>query len=146
MFELLFFLAITVLAYIYAGYPIVLALLAQTFGRDVDRDSATPTVTIVLAAHQEASVIQQKLENFDQLDYPAERLKMLVVSDASTDGTDEIVKRIRKNFELTPSGIIDALKLRRPIYRQTAAYGHFGRQESTFSWEKTDKARALRRR
>lgn len=91
MFELLFFLAITVLAYIYAGYPIVLALLAQTFGRDVDRDSATPTVTIVLAAHQEASVIQQKLENFDQLDYPAERLKMLVVSDASTDGTDEIV-------------------------------------------------------
>jgi S-adenosylmethionine synthetase len=51
---------------------------------------------------------------------------------------------VRANFQLTPRGIIDALKLRRPIYRKTAAFGHFGRNEETFSWEATDKADALR--
>ncbi len=51
---------------------------------------------------------------------------------------------VRKLFPMTPKGIIDTLKLRRPIYRQTAAYGHFGRAEKGFEWEKTDKAEALR--
>jgi S-adenosylmethionine synthetase len=55
----------------------------------------------------------------------------------------EITALVRKNFSLTPKGIIDHLKLRRPIYRQTAAYGHFGRTEAEFSWEATDKAAAL---
>jgi S-adenosylmethionine synthetase len=50
---------------------------------------------------------------------------------------------IRKNFVLTPKGIIDSLNLRRPIYRQTAAYGHFGRTEKEFTWEATDKAATL---
>jgi S-adenosylmethionine synthetase len=48
-------------------------------------------------------------------------------------------------FLLTPRGIIESLDLRRPIYRPTAAYGHFGRTESTFSWERTDKAEAIRK-
>jgi S-adenosylmethionine synthetase len=51
---------------------------------------------------------------------------------------------VRANFQLTPRGIIDTLKLRRPIYRKTAAFGHFGRNEESFSWEATDKADALR--
>ncbi|HLK68915.1 MAG TPA: methionine adenosyltransferase [Bryobacteraceae bacterium] len=51
---------------------------------------------------------------------------------------------VRENFLLTPRGIIDHLKLRRPIYRKTAAFGHFGRTEDTFSWEATDKAGSLR--
>ncbi|MDE2143410.1 MAG: methionine adenosyltransferase [Elusimicrobia bacterium] len=51
---------------------------------------------------------------------------------------------VRKLFPMTPKGIIETLKLRRPIYRQTAAYGHFGRTEKGFEWEKTDKAAALR--
>jgi len=50
---------------------------------------------------------------------------------------------IRANFPLTPKGIIDHLKLRNPIYQKTAAFGHFGRNEPTFTWEKTDKADAL---
>ena len=57
----------------------------------------------------------------------------------------EIVDLIRANFPLTPKGIIDHLKLRRPIYKRTAAFGHFGRTDDSFSWEKTDKADALRR-
>jgi S-adenosylmethionine synthetase len=55
-----------------------------------------------------------------------------------------LVKLVRSNFELTPRGIIEELKLRRPIYKATAAYGHFGRDEDSFSWEKTDKAETLR--
>ena len=50
---------------------------------------------------------------------------------------------VRKHFDLTPQGLIKSLKLRRPIFRATAAYGHFGRNEASFTWEKTDKARAL---
>ena len=51
---------------------------------------------------------------------------------------------VREHFQLTPRGIIDSLRLRRPIYKKTAAYGHFGRSEPEFLWEATDKARALR--
>jgi len=55
----------------------------------------------------------------------------------------QLTTLVRKNFALTPKGIIESLNLRRPIYRQTAAYGHFGRTESDFTWEATDKAKAL---
>jgi S-adenosylmethionine synthetase len=51
---------------------------------------------------------------------------------------------VRDTFKLTPRDIIETLDLRRPIYRKTAAYGHFGRPEAEFSWERTDKADALR--
>ena len=69
---------------------------------------------------------------------------------AETYGTgkipqEQIVKIIRDNFDLTPKGMIDTLNLRRPIYRKTAAYGHFGRNDPDFTWEKTDKAEILRK-
>jgi S-adenosylmethionine synthetase len=50
---------------------------------------------------------------------------------------------IRANFKLTPRGIIESLDLRRPIYKKTAAYGHFGRNDPDFTWEATDKAAKL---
>ncbi len=56
----------------------------------------------------------------------------------------KIVEAVREIFPLTPKGIIEYLNLRRPIYRKTAAYGHFGRTEPEFTWERTDKAEALR--
>jgi S-adenosylmethionine synthetase len=58
-------------------------------------------------------------------------------------GEAKLTELVRKNFSLTPKGIIESLNLRRPIYRQTAAYGHFGRTEPEFTWEATDKAAAL---
>jgi S-adenosylmethionine synthetase len=61
-----------------------------------------------------------------------------------TIAEDRMTQLIRAHFPLTPRGIIDHLKLRRPIYRQTAAFGHFGRTEEGFSWEVTDKAEELR--
>ncbi len=54
-----------------------------------------------------------------------------------------IVELVRDTFDLTPKGIIEGLKLRRPIYKRTAAYGHFGRNEEGFTWEEIDKADIL---
>src|SRR5512146_2485749 len=58
---------------------------------------------------------------------------------------ENLDKLVRKHFPMTPRGIIDHLRLRRPIFKKTAAYGHFGRNEPEFTWEKTDKAKVLRR-
>ena len=57
---------------------------------------------------------------------------------------NEIEEVVRKNFDMKPSGIITQLDLKRPIYRKTASYGHFGRNEPEFSWEKTDKVKILK--
>jgi S-adenosylmethionine synthetase len=57
---------------------------------------------------------------------------------------DRISEIVRAQFKLTPRGIIDTLDLRRPIYKKTAAFGHFGRNEPDFSWERTDKAKAIK--
>ena len=61
-----------------------------------------------------------------------------------TLGDDKISEIVRGHFKLTPRGIIETLDLRRPIYKKTAAFGHFGRTEPEFTWERTDKANALR--
>ena len=57
---------------------------------------------------------------------------------------DKIVEIIRENFDLRPSGIIKMLDLRRPIYKQTASYGHFGRNDLNLPWEKLDRVDALK--
>ena len=76
----------------------------------------------------------------------AEPVSIMIDTQGTSDIDEEtLVKAVRKTFALTPSGIIEHLKLRRPIFRATAAYGHFGRAEDTFTWEKTDKASALRK-
>jgi len=70
-----------------------------------------------------------------------------VLIDAFGTGTvsvEKLQQLVRKNFHLTPRGIIESLNLRRPIYRKTAAYGHFGRNDPDFTWEATDKAATLR--
>ena len=75
----------------------------------------------------------------------AEPVSVLIDTDCTgTIGDDKLSEIVRANFKLTPRGIIETLDLRRPIYRKTAAFGHFGRTEPEFTWEKTDKANALR--
>jgi S-adenosylmethionine synthetase len=66
-----------------------------------------------------------------------------------TEGTgkisdEKIAQLVAEHFDLRPKGIIQMLNLLRPVYRKTAAYGHFGRSEPEFSWEATDKAAALK--
>jgi S-adenosylmethionine synthetase len=65
-------------------------------------------------------------------------------SGTGTIPDDKISELVRAHFKLTPRGIIESLDLRRPIYKKTAAFGHFGRTEPEFTWERTDKAAALR--
>ncbi len=75
----------------------------------------------------------------------AEPVSVLVETFGTGKVSDEkIAEAIRANFQLNPKGIIESLKLRRPIYKKTAAYGHFGRNDRDFTWEATDKAAALR--
>ncbi len=74
----------------------------------------------------------------------AEPVSVMVNSFGTGKVPEDVMEDIiRANFPLTPRGIIDHLQLRRPIYQKTAAFGHFGRSEDTFTWEKTDKAHAL---
>jgi len=75
----------------------------------------------------------------------AEPVSVMVNSFGTGAVCDErLVELVRESFTLTPKGMIDHLRLRRPIYRTTAAFGHFGRTEESFSWEATDKAEALK--
>jgi S-adenosylmethionine synthetase len=76
----------------------------------------------------------------------AEPVSVMVDSfGTATVAEEKITELVRENFKLTPKGIIEALDLRRPIYKATAAYGHFGRTGPGFTWEKTDRADALRK-
>jgi S-adenosylmethionine synthetase len=76
----------------------------------------------------------------------AEPISILVKTyDTGKISDEKILNLVRKYFDLTPAGIIEMLDLRRPIYKKTAAYGHFGRSEKEFTWERTDKARLFRR-
>jgi S-adenosylmethionine synthetase len=76
----------------------------------------------------------------------AEPVSMMVFTDKTCKVPEErIVELIRKHFDLTPQGIIKSLKLLTPIYAKTSAYGHFGRNDNEFTWEKTDKAKRLAR-
>jgi S-adenosylmethionine synthetase len=70
---------------------------------------------------------------------------LIHTKDTETVPVEVLDKLVRKHFPMTPRGIIDHLKLRRPIYKKTAAYGHFGRSEPEFTWERTDKAKILRK-
>ncbi len=75
----------------------------------------------------------------------ADPVSVLVDTQGTGRVADEkIVELVRAHFQLTPRGIMESLDLRRPIYRKTAAFGHFGRTEPEFTWERTDKAAALR--
>jgi cellulose synthase/poly-beta-1,6-N-acetylglucosamine synthase-like glycosyltransferase len=78
--------------YVYAGYPILLWIITRFLRRPIHREEITPAVTLLISAYNEAGVIGSKLDNALALDYPSERLEILVVSDASTDETDAIVE------------------------------------------------------
>ncbi len=75
----------------------------------------------------------------------ADPLSVMIKTEGTSVVSEEaLVKLVRRNFQLTPKGIIESLNLRRPIYRKTASYGHFGRTEPEFTWERTDKAKTLK--
>ncbi|MFP5503628.1 MAG: glycosyltransferase family 2 protein, partial [Candidatus Sericytochromatia bacterium] len=91
--EVLFWSAIAVVLYAYAGYGLVIGLLSRLISRPVRHSDALPKVTLLIAAYNEEDVIGAKIEDSLKLDYPADRLEILVVADGSSDGTCEVVAR-----------------------------------------------------
>ena len=94
MVRVLFWLSAGALAWTHAGYPLAAAALARRRGRPVRKDDVTPSVTVVVAAHDEEDVIGRRVENLLTLDYPPDRLEVVVASDGSTDGTDGAVEAL----------------------------------------------------
>lgn len=86
----LFWIAACAVLYVYAGYPLLLRVLAARYRRDVRRGEVEPTVTLLISAYNEDAVIREKLLNSLDLDYARDRLEIVVVSDCSTDRTDQI--------------------------------------------------------
>jgi len=90
IFIWLLWLCIAFVCYVYVGFPLLL-ILRGLWGRPIQKRASTPTISIVIIAYNEADVIGEKLENVLSLDYPSDRLEVLVGSDGSDDGTNEIV-------------------------------------------------------
>ncbi len=82
------------LAWTHVGYPVAAATLARLRPRPIRKVDATPDVSVIVAAHDEEDVIAHRVENLLALDYPAERLEIVIASDGSTDRTDEIVEEL----------------------------------------------------
>ncbi len=90
--EVLFWASLGALAWTQVAYPLVAAALARLRGRPVHKGDVTPRVTVIVAAHNEERVIQRRLENLLEQDYPPDRFEIVVASDASTDATDALVE------------------------------------------------------
>ena len=84
--------AVFLVGYVYVGYPLLLWILTRWWSRSLSQENITPFVTLLISAFNEAGVIGKKLENTLALDYPADRLEVIVISDASTDETDSITE------------------------------------------------------
>jgi cellulose synthase/poly-beta-1,6-N-acetylglucosamine synthase-like glycosyltransferase len=90
--RVLFWASLAGILWTHVGYPLVAALLARVRSREVHKADVTPSVTVIIPAHDEEGVIGARLDNLLALDYPREQLEIVVVSDGSTDGTDTIVQ------------------------------------------------------
>lgn len=90
--EIIFWIAVAAIAYTYAGYPLLLILISKLRSKPVLRRALTPPVTVIIAAYNEERDIAKKLENTLALDYPKDKLEIIVTSDCSIDRTDEIVR------------------------------------------------------
>lgn len=90
--KVVFWMSLTIILYVYAGYPLALAMAAWRARPSRRDDHFFPTVSLVIAAYNEEAVIREKLENSLALDYPQDRLEIVVASDGSTDATNDIVQ------------------------------------------------------
>jgi glycosyltransferase involved in cell wall biosynthesis len=92
------------LAWTHVGYPAAAAALARARERRVAKADVEPTVAVIVAAHDEESVIERRIENLQALDYPADRLELVVTSDASSDRTDELAEAAGARVIRNPRG------------------------------------------
>jgi cellulose synthase/poly-beta-1,6-N-acetylglucosamine synthase-like glycosyltransferase len=98
--KVVFWASVGALLWTHLGYPLAAAALARLRTRRVRRDEVEPTVCVIVTAHNEEAVIERRLENLLALDYPAEKLELVVTSDASTDRTHDLVERFAPRVRL----------------------------------------------
>ncbi len=90
--QTIFWISVTALFYVYAGYPVLVWLFSRLFPKKIKRAAVEPFITVLITAYNEEKDIGRKLKNTLEIEYPKEKLEILVASDGSTDKTDEIVK------------------------------------------------------
>jgi cellulose synthase/poly-beta-1,6-N-acetylglucosamine synthase-like glycosyltransferase len=122
MSGILFWLFVFGVFYVYAGYPLLLAILARVFPRPIATGSELPTLTLLIAAHNEEAAIAEKLQNSLSLKYPADKLQILVAADGSDDRTAEIVssfaaRGVELSYELARRGKMSAINRAMQIAR-----------------------------
>jgi cellulose synthase/poly-beta-1,6-N-acetylglucosamine synthase-like glycosyltransferase len=100
----LFWVSLAALVWTHAAYPVAAGLLARIHTRPVRGGDVLPTVTLVVAAYNEESVIERRIENLRALDYPAERVEIVVTSDASSDATEALAERAGVRVVRNPRG------------------------------------------
>jgi cellulose synthase/poly-beta-1,6-N-acetylglucosamine synthase-like glycosyltransferase len=101
--KIIFWTSLAVIMYIYLGYPFIITFLAKYFKKAVNKGHITPSVTLLIAAYNEDKIIAQKLDNCLSIDYPKDKLEIIVVSDGSDDRTNEIVEGYKdKGIRLHP--------------------------------------------
>ena len=88
-----FWVALGLTSYTYAGFLLIIALVSRVYSQEHKQGDIEPTVSLLIPAHNEADVIEEKINNSLSLDYPREKLQIRVVSDGSDDGTDEVARR-----------------------------------------------------
>ena len=102
--EVLFWVCTGAIAWTHVGYPAAARVAARLRPRRVLQEEITPTVAVIVAAYNEASVIEQRVANLRELDYPADRLQIVVTSDASTDDTDRLAAAAGARIVGNPRG------------------------------------------
>jgi cellulose synthase/poly-beta-1,6-N-acetylglucosamine synthase-like glycosyltransferase len=102
--KILFWASLGALAWTHAGYPAAAALAARVRPRPVRKGDATPSVAVIVAAHDEEAVIERRVGNLRALDYPADRLEVIVSSDASSDRTEELAAAAGARVIRNPRG------------------------------------------
>jgi cellulose synthase/poly-beta-1,6-N-acetylglucosamine synthase-like glycosyltransferase len=102
--RLLFWISLAALVWTHAAYPALAALLARVAPRRVRRADVEPSVTVIVSAYNEEPVIERRVRNLLELDYPRDRLEIVVTSDASTDGTEELASATGARVIRNPRG------------------------------------------
>ena len=92
--QIIFWICAAALAYVYVGYPLLVYLVSILFPKALAKGEIEPRVTVLITAYNEEAAIREKIENTLQIDYPTDKLEIVVASDGSTDRTDEIVKEM----------------------------------------------------
>lgn len=95
--QIIFWVSVGLIFYVYLGYPILAYLISRAFPKNVKRAEIEPTVSIIITAYNEERDIREKLENTLLIDFPLEKLEIIVASDCSSDGTDAIVREFADN-------------------------------------------------